>query len=119
MKRDHQQPNRGDHALRQVDQRGKDDHRHADDPDHLKKTEKSNVRIEEDAELHDRQLEKDQPEPARHQKPRQLRFALSAGKLQVRTRARQKHEHRCAEVCDPAREEEGDVRARQIGRIKL
>ena len=58
------------------------------------------------AKLHDRQLEHDQPQPARHQKPRQLRFALAARKLQVSARAGEKHEHRRTEMCDPAREEQ-------------
>src|SRR6185369_3824033 len=81
VKRDHKQPDRRDHALRQVDQHGENNHRDPDDPDHLQEPEEPNVRIKEDAELYERQLEKDQPEPARHQKPRQLGLALAACKL--------------------------------------
>ena len=94
-------------------------HRDADDPDHLQESNEPKVGIKGDTELHERHFEQDQPQPARHQKPRQLRLALAARKLQVRTRAGEKHEDGRAEVCDPAREEQRDVRARQIGRIKL
>src|SRR6185503_11056930 len=96
-----------------------DDHRYADHPDHLEKTEKPDVEIKEDTKLHQREFEHNQPQASRDEKLRQLSFALPARKLQIRTGAGEKHEDWRAEVCDPACEEECNIRASRIGRIKL
>ena len=47
------------------------------------------------------------------------RFALASRKLKISTRAREEHEDGRAEVRDPTCEEQSNVRARRIGRIKL
>src|SRR6185503_2919042 len=96
-----------------------DDHRYADDPDHLEKTEEPDIEIEEDTKLHQRDFEQDQPQTSRDEKLRQLSFALPARKLQIHTSAGEKHKDRRTEVCDPACEEQCHVRASRIRRIEL
>src|SRR6185369_17424645 len=83
VQRNHQQSENDDDRLRQMNERGEHDHRHADNPDDLEETEEAIVRMKRDEPLNDCHLEHDQPQPARYQKPRQLRLALAAHELQV------------------------------------
>ena len=81
-----------------MDQRRKNDHRNTDDPDHLQKAEEAVVKAKGNTEPYDRYLEKDQPQPSRHKKARQLSFAFAARKLQVRTGAGKEYEYGRAEM---------------------
>src|SRR6185436_9905770 len=111
VQRDHQQAKNSNDTLWQVDQPGENDHRDADYPNHLEESDEAIVGIEGDPKLDDRDFEHNQPQPTRHQKPRQLLLALAPRPLKVSTRAREEYKNRRTEMRDPAREEQGHVGA--------
>ena len=107
---------RGRHAAGH--QQPEQDHRQADDPDHL---EEHPVQApgEEQAQPHQRQLQDHQEQPARGQEPGLLArpSLLAQGQHQVGRRPRQEDEHRGAEVGHPAGEEEREGRGGRVGGI--
>ncbi len=56
--------------------------------------------------------------PRVSRKRESLRLVLAARSLQVHGNAGEEDERRCAQMCDPTREVQPDVRARRIGRIE-
>ncbi len=116
VERDHRDAERADGDERQVDERGQDDHRDAERPDHLQHREERRVERPEGAEADQRDLEQDEPQPARDEEAAQLAAAL-ARELEVRGGACQEHEDRGAEVGDPARHEERGRGRLEVGRV--
>jgi hypothetical protein len=113
------QADRQAHARAEELQTGQHDHACADRPDHLHRGHDQSVRLRK-AERSERPssrdhepLDEDQPQAALEQERAELARRLARGH-QSGAGAREQHEHRCAEVRYPAREEQQrrDVRVR-------
>src|SRR5258706_11304548 len=87
-----------DHAHRQTEQTGQDDHAPAKHPDHLTEIELI-VKVETDIEPDHRDFQDHQPKSARYQEPGQFRPWLIR---KIRSGTCEKHKHRRAEMRDPA-----------------
>ena len=74
--------------------------------------------VEGDPPPHQRELQDDQPEPPREEEPGELRFRLPPRRRQEGPGPREEDEDRRAEVGRPARQEQGGVRAGQVGRVE-
>ena len=100
-----------------MDQPGQHDHRPTQRPQ-CREDVAGRGDFESPAEPHQqRELEKDQPEPARDEKPRQLALRFPAHNRQKHTRPGEKREDRRAEMGDPACEENRGRGSREIGRL--
>ena len=88
---------------RQIYEHGQCDHRPSDRPDDL--PDDDAVRqVEGGAKQHERHLDDDEPQSARHEEPRDGAAAHAAPRRQVRAGARKEHEHRRTEMRGPSRE---------------
>ena len=103
---------------RQMDGGGEHDHAPAQRPEHQQE-QRVDAEVEEEREADGRHLEHDQPQPARQQKPRHRRAIAGAAVAEPDAQTGAEHEHRRAEVGDPARQEDRRRRPRQVLGLKL
>ncbi len=95
-----------------MNERGKHDHRNAENPDHFRQPEKTVIKIEKQAEPDDGKFQKYEPQSAREQKLRQFSRRFAAHFLQINARSGEKNECRRADMSYPARQEKCDIRFR-------
>jgi len=116
MARDDHETDHQDAPCGKPDQRGQDHHAPADRPDHLQEQE---VETETPGEADQRELEEHEPKASSQQPSRETGAGLALRPLQVNGNAGQEHEHRCAEMRDPAGREQHRIALLEIERIKL
>ncbi len=107
---DHDETGCGDRPARQVDERGKRDHRHTDCENHLR-DEMIEMEAEAPPETHDGEFDQHEPDAAREQKAADI-AGTAALSVQKRRNPRQKDKGWRAEMRNPARQEQrriGDV----------
>ena len=65
VQRNYSDSERGNDVHRKMNERGKHDHRNAENPNHFRQTEKAVIKIEKQAEPDDGKFQHDQPQSAR------------------------------------------------------